>query len=234
MADASEKRTCAELLEQARSTGTITDAHGTPRPINSEINDRFCAALSGIVAREQPKLVIEIGMACGFSTLAILTALPEGSRLLSIDPFQHQDYHGLGHAMVSRSDRALAHTLIEEPDYLALPRLLGEGTIADLVYIDGMHTFDYVALDAFYADKLINVGGIIAFNDCGFRSIHKFLNYFVKHRDYEEIDVGLAPDYRGGNPLITVSRQLTGRSNQDRYFRKKSDWEPPHNYFKSF
>ncbi len=105
---------------------------------------------------------------------------------------------------------------------------------ADLVYIDGMHTFDYVALDAFYAHKLVRAGGIVAFNDCGFRSIHKFLRYFVKHREYEEIDVGLEPDYRGGNALITASRRLTGRSNQDRYFRKKSDWEPPHNFFRTF
>ncbi len=85
MADASGT-SCDELLADARRTGTISDAHGTARPVNSEITDRFCAALSGVVAREQPKLVIEIGMACGFSTLAILSALPEGSRLLSIDP----------------------------------------------------------------------------------------------------------------------------------------------------
>lgn len=227
-------RPCADLLAEARRTGSIVDAQGTPRPLNSEISERFCAALSAVVTREQPKLVIEIGMACGFSTLAILSALPQGARLLSIDPFQHRDYHGLGHALVQRSDRAEAHTLIEEPDYLALPRLLEQGTTADLVYIDGMHTFDYVALDAFYADKLVRPGGVVAFNDCGFRSIHKFLKYFRKHRDYEELDVGLAPDFKGGNPLITLSRRLTGRSNQDRYFRKKSDWEPVHNYFKTF
>ena len=73
-----------------------------------------------------------------------------------------------------------------------------------------------------------------AFNDCGFRSIHKFLKYFPKHRQYEELDVGLKPDFTGANPLFTAIRRATGRSNQDRYFRKLSDWEPPHNFFKSF
>lgn len=228
------KLPAAEILAETRATMLAVDAKGVERAINSEISLEFCKALAAVVVKEQPKLVIEIGMACGFSTLSILSVLPEGSRLISVDPFQHADYHGIGQALVSRSDRADAHELIEEVDYLALPRLLADGVKADLIYIDGMHTFDYVALDAFYSHKLLKTGGVVAFNDCGFRSIHKFLKFFVAHREYEEFDVGLKPNYRGANPVFTLLRRLTGRSNQDRYFRKKSDWEPQHNYFKSF
>lgn len=97
-----------------------------------------------------------------------------------------------------------------------------------------MHTFDYVALDAFYLDKTLKVGGVLAFNDCGFRSIHKFLKYFRRHRHYKEIEVGLSPDYRGRNPLVTAVRRLEGRSNHDRYFRKLDTWEPEHTYFRNF
>jgi len=227
-------KTPAELLANTRETMRAIDQTGVERPIHSEISAEFSKALTDIVTREQPKLVIEIGMACGLSTLSILSALPQDGVLMSVDPFQSTDYHGVGATLVGKSTRAASHRLIEKADYLALPEMVAEGVQADLVYIDGMHTFDYVALDAFYAHKLLRIGGIMAFNDCGFRSIHKFLKYFPKHRQYEELDVGLKPDFTGANPLFTAIRRATGRSNQDRYFRKLSDWEPPHNFFKSF
>ncbi len=202
--------------------------------IHAAIEPRLAIALRDQVSRLKPKTAIEIGMANGISTLAILAGLPAGSRLISIDPYQDTEWASAGRKLVARSDRAADHLILTEPDYLALPALLRDGAIVDFAYVDGMHTFDYVTLDAFFVDKLLPLGGVVAFNDCGFRSIHKFLKMFQSHRKYEELDVGLVPDYRGRNPLVTAVRRITGRSNQDRYFRKLEQWEPPHNFFKPF
>lgn len=221
------------LLSAAYAEMRVSDAQGTEHEVNSQIPPAFAAALTRTVEREAPMVAVEVGMAFGFSSLAILAGLPEGGELISIDPF-HDHYHRIGKTQVERSTRAGAHRLIEEPNFLALPRLLEQGLTIDFAYIDGMHTFDYVALDAFYLDKMLRVGGVLVFNDCGFRSIHKFLKYFGKHRHYAELDVGLARDCRGGNPLITLVRTIEGRSNQDRYFRKLDTWEPEHNEFHRF
>lgn len=202
--------------------------------LRGNIPRAFATALTAMVRREKPALCIEIGMAFGISTLAILEGLGDRGRLISIDPFQNSDYGGFGLGLVARTDRAAQHQLIEEPDYLALPQLLAEGHRPGFAYIDGMHTFDYVLLDGFYVDKLLPVGGVAAFNDCGFRSIHKYLKFFRGHRSYEELDAGLAPDYRGANPAITAWRTIQRRSNQDRYFRKLDDAEPLHNFFRNF
>lgn len=223
-----------ELLNEAHRTGRVINARGVAIEAHSQISLIFSQALSAFVAKERPKTVVEIGMAQGFSTLAILSTLPDGGALISVDPFQDSEYDGAGKSQVARSTRAAAHQLIAEPDYLALPKMVERGLKVDFAYVDGMHTFDYVLLDAFYLDKLIPAGGVIAFNDCGFRSIHKFLRYFRKHRDYSEIDLGLPRDCRGANPVITLLRTLTGRSNQDRYFRKISSWEPEHNFLRPF
>lgn len=216
-------RPVAELLAEALAN-----------PVDAAIEPRFAEALTRQVRACKPKLAIEIGMAGGISTLAILAGLDPDARLISIDPFQDTQWQGAGRKRVAQSDRAASHELRQEFDYLALPALLREGLQVDFAYIDGMHTFDYVALDAFFVDKLLPVGGVVGFNDCGFRSIHKFLRFWRDHRRYEELDAGLAPDYRGGNPLISLHRRLTGRSNQDRYFRKLDSWEPEHNWFKDF
>ena len=218
------------------SPQTILDAAlaGEFGEIHGNIPRAFATALTAMVRREKPALCIEIGMAYGISSLAILAGLGENGRLISIDPIQNSDFGGFGLDLVARTDRAAQHELIEAPDYLALPRLLAEGRCPDFAYIDGMHTFDYVLLDGFYIGKLLPVGGVAAFNDCGFRSIHKYLRFFRRHRRYEELDAGLTPDYRGANPAITAFRTLQRRSSQDRYFRKLSDFEPAHNFFKNF
>ena len=226
--------TPADLLAGMYSTQTATDSHGRSVSIRGTIEQHFANALTEVVRANDARVVLEVGMAFGASSLAILAGLPHDGQLVSIDPFQSEHYDGVGVAMIAKSTRASSHRLVERPNYLALPHLLEEGLAPDLVYIDGNHNFDYVALDAFYADKLLRVGGVIGFNDCGFRSVHKFLRYFRKHRRYDEIDSGLSPNYRGKNPLITMVRTAEGRSNQDRYFRKREEWEPSHNTFWRF
>lgn len=221
------KPAAAEVLENAY-------AAAGQQAIDAAIPPHFAAELTRQVRDAAPRLAVEIGMANGLSSVAILAGLPQGSKLISIDPFQRSDWHSEGLNLVAATDRAADHSLIERPDYLALPELLRDDVAVDFVYIDGMHTFDYVALDAFYADKLLSVGGIMAFNDCGFRSIHKFLKFFRQHRRYEELPSRLPSNFRGSNPLVTLVRAVQGRSNQDRYFRKLEAWEGEHNFFRNF
>ena len=176
---------------QAILDAALAGAHG---PLRGNISAPLATALTAMVRQARPRLCVEIGMAYGISTLAILEGLEPGARLISIDPFQDADFDGFGRKLVALTDRADQHEVWQEPDYLALPRLIDQGAAVDFVYIDGMHTFDYVLLDGFYADKLVPVGGVIGFNDCGFRSIHKYLKFFRSHRDYEELDAGLRPE----------------------------------------
>ena len=218
------------------SAQVVLDAalDGEYGPLAGNITRELATALTAMVRRTKPVLAIEIGMAYGISTLAILAGLEDGARLISIDPYEHEHYHGFGLNLVARTDQAGQHELCEIPDYLALPEMIGAGTTIDFAYIDGMHTFDYVLLDGFFVDKLLPVGGIVGFNDCGFRSVHKYLKFFRSHRDYEELDSGLEPDYRGRNPAVSLVRRLEGRSSHDRYFSKRSASEPEGTFFRRF
>ena len=70
-------------------------------------------------------------MAFGVSSLAILCALADrsrGAKLVSIDPRQSCDWKGAGLAAIARAGFGDHHQLIEDFDYLALPRLLASGT----------------------------------------------------------------------------------------------------------
>jgi predicted O-methyltransferase YrrM len=197
----------------------------------------YAIALFRIVVTRQPTTMLEIGMANGASTIAILSALAElgGKRLLiSIDPNQSSEWHNVGINNVTANGLMSYHRLIEEPDYLALPNLVREHTPLEAAYIDGWHTFDYTLLDFFYIDKMLAAGGIVGFNDCGYRATSRVLRFVVSHRKYNEIDAGIKQTYKGRNMLFSLARRLLNMPDNDRWFSKTSDWEPAWNYYASF
>ncbi len=226
----------SETLTAIFATGEVLTPDGQPVPLRSGISVVNANALYGAVRARRPQLVVEIGMAHGISSLAIATALHEngdGGRLISIDPFQHARYQGVGVANLSRAGLSGCHTLLEQPDYLALPGLLAEGAQVDLGYIDGYHTFDYTLLDFFYLDRLLPVGGVVGFNDVLWRAVRKVIGFVKTHRKYQELKLA-APDYHSHRPFVTTLRRLTRLSKSDRYFEKLAAWEPRYDYFRPF
>jgi len=224
------------LFQEIMQTEFLSAAEDDDGARRGAISSEQAAALHNVVAQRQPSLAVELGMANGLSTMAILTAMRASGagRLISIDPHQSTEWGGDGSARVARYQLAAAHTLVEDYDYLALPRLLEAGTVVDLAYVDGWHTFDHVLLDIFYIDRMLRVGGVIGFNDCGFPAVHKALKFLLSHRSYEEIDVGLKPDYAAANRQRRAIRRIVRWSRNDRYFQKLSEWRPPWNFYKVF
>jgi predicted O-methyltransferase YrrM len=229
------------VLKEMLIDRRVINREGETRPVLSAIRPRYAEALYRFVLQARPRLTVEVGLANGASTLSILTALADiggDGKLVSIDPFQREDYAEQGLINVERAGLAARHAWIGEADYLSLPRLLGEGTKVDFGYIDGWHTFDYTLLDFWYLDKMLPVGGHVAFNDCGWRAVQKAIGFLLTHRKYVEVDVGLAPSVVLGRELIRWTTGRWGRQykrmNQDRYFRKVEAWEPPHDFFRSF
>lgn len=211
--------------------GRAQDANGRWHELREEIPLAYAEALYKVVAAQRPSTALEVGHATGTSALAMGAALAsrraENARLISIDPGQADGWQDIGRTAMRTAGLDDLHELVEEFDYLALPRLLADGVRLQFAYIDGWHTFDYVLLDFFYIDKMLDEGGVIGFNDCGWPATHKVLRFLCGHRRYSEIDAGLPRTYRGRVPLAgTVAKRLSGRSDPDRYFRKLADWEP--------
>lgn len=234
---------CPVLAEMIMS-GSAPAADGTAVAMHSFIPQPYAEALHRLVLQERPDFVVEIGMAFGVSTLAILSALDRlggAGRLLSIDPLQARSFYGCGLAAVKRAGLDQRHELIEAFDYEALPRLLSSGQTLDMAYIDGWHTFDYVLLDWWYIDRMLRGGGVVGFNDCGWPAVDKAIKFVMSHRRYAELDVGLpleAADYSRAKGLkrrlLRRDVRSSYRQAQDRYFRKLGAWEPSWDFYVEF
>lgn len=244
---------CA-VLKEMFDTGMAIRPSGDVVPMHSNLSVQTAEALYSVVLANRPSVIIEVGMAFGISSLAMLTALHRvgsAGQLISVDPHQSSQWGACGITVIERAGFKDKHRLIEEFDYAALPKLLGSGQRAQLAFIDAWHTFDYVLLDFWYLDKMLDVGGIVGFDDCTFPSVHKAIRFIQSHRKYEEIDVGLpvrTENYSGlrgrvkrlmSPKLLNWARHLTGRqtrfyTRQNRYFRKTQQWEPNWDFFADF
>jgi predicted O-methyltransferase YrrM len=244
---------CAVLREMFDG-GMSVSPSGAPEAVHSNLTIDTAEILYNVVLENRPSIVIEIGMAFGVASLAILSALEKiggCGQLISIDPNQSTDWKQCGVAAVERAGLKDRHTLIEDFDYFALPRLLGSGQRVDFAFIDGWHTFDYTLLDFWYLDRMLDAGGIVAFDDCGFPAVDKAIRFITSHRKYDEIDVGLPAakeSYAGlrgavkrmvGLRVLNEFRRLTGRQTgiytpYNRYFRKVERWEPTWQFFTEF
>ena len=204
--------------------------------LHSGISPADQHALYSVVRRYKPEIIVEIGMAYGFSTLAILKGLEENGsgKLTSIDPNQTTEWQSIGLARVKEAGHHLRHTLIERPDYLALPGLLSQGIEIDFAYVDGWHTIDYVMLDIFYLDRMLRPEGVIGFNDCDKIAVRRAIKYLMTHRQYRELDVGLPRNYRSRNWAYTAARWLLRWPTHDRYFVKLRSWEPEWGFHRWF
>jgi predicted O-methyltransferase YrrM len=228
------------------------DSAGHSVPLRENVAPEFATALYRAVLNERPSEVVEVGMAYGATSLAILTALKTvgaGGRLTTIDPYQRKEWKGIGILNVERAGLGSYHTMIEDFDYLALPRLIEGGVEIDFAYVDGRHNFEYALLDFFYIDKMLRRGGVVGFNDCDWLPVRAVLRFVRRHRQYERIDVGLDALYGDRAPWTRVVRRvdrrltrgratdtkavgsLLGRRREDQYWRKIGTGETPHGYW---
>ena len=113
----------------------------------------------------------------------------KGVMHISIDPFQtkphvgvpenEKGWDGLGVFNVYQTGLYPMMRLVEEKSHVALPKLLeqyGEGSF-DVIFIDGMHLYDYTLVDAFYAALLLKKGGMMVIDDVRHPSVKEVAWY---------------------------------------------------------
>ena len=169
----------------------IQTANTTDRPAG--MRESEIGIICELVAKNRFSEILEIGMANGSSSTAILSTIqPAGGNLVSIDPYQlvpanQGGYAGGGVKNVENAGLAHLHTLLPEPDYIALPKLVEQGKKFDFIFIDGYHAFDYTFIDFFYADLLLRKGGILAFHDTAFPAVHKVCRFIAANKSYDVV-----------------------------------------------
>lgn len=218
-----------ELLQQILERGTVEAADGSVLPLRNHVKPVFLPGMYDVARSTEPRLIVEIGMSFGVSSLVLAQALADtgpGGRLISVDPFEDSIFRGIGRLNVVRSGLDVTLQVVTEPSYLVLPRLIEAGERADLVFIDGNHTRDYVRTDTFLAHRLVRVGGVVGLDDTPNRHIAQLCRDLLTDYHYEEVT--RRPAYGWPRRVRHRLARAIGfpRHPRVRYFKKLDEHEP--------
>jgi predicted O-methyltransferase YrrM len=175
------------VLAEILSTKRVLKRDGTTIPLDYNISDSEGTALQRLIREVKPRVTLEIGMAYGISTLYICEALKDvgGERHIVIDPGPVEGWLDAGLFNVERAGYASLLEFHNDSSHRVLPALEREGRRVGVAVIDGWHTFDYTFVDFFYVDRLLDVGGVVMFDDAEYYpAIRKVARYVATHRRY--------------------------------------------------
>jgi predicted O-methyltransferase YrrM len=184
----------AELLD----TSKVKTASGSGSvDVHSSISASEGQFLQELIRQVDPTITLEVGLAYGVSALFICEALKvrKGTQHIAIDPNQHGgpwgfNWDGIGIANLQRAGFGNIVRLIESPSYRALSELESSGQRIDFAFIDGWHTFDFSLVDFFFIDRMLNVGGIVAFDDADWPAVRKVCRFARTNLSYSLMNVG--------------------------------------------
>lgn len=225
----------SEMLTENRTIGR-SGKQFTGLPSNSTLNNlRF---IQKTMRERKPERTLEVGLAFGASTLVFCSEHHRLGRQASnqhtaIDPIQPFPlYDEAGVYAVERA--GLGNFLDYHPAYseFVLPRLLEEDRRYDFIYVDGSHLFENVLIDAFYCAKLLNDGGLIAFDDSSDKHVAKVMSFMRTNLSNSLREI-LPKDIRSSVARLLGKRQLTtferlscqGQHQPRRFDTPLRDWD---------
>lgn len=183
---------------------------------------------------------LEVGLAFGGSCLVFtqthrdLGSSPQRQHV-AIDPFQASPW--IDDAGLLATERAGLSGYLDfrgAPSCLVLPELLKTDEKFGLVYIDGSHLFEDVFIDFYYIVRILEVGGIVLFDDSADPHVSKVLRFIRKNLAEPLPEFNLAPYRPTENALKYLLASSAGKI-QLTAFQRKADpirkWNSPYRNF---
>lgn len=180
----------SHVLDEILRSGVVKSATGEELPIHSQIPKEEGEFLQKLILETKPRASVEVGLAYGISSLYICEALTQvgAERHVVIDPYQNGGWKGIGLKNLKEAGYEKLIDFKELSSHVALPQLEAEGLKIGFAFVDGWHTFDYTLMEFFYIDRLLEVGGVIAFDDTLYPSVRKVCRYIVTNRAYTVVN----------------------------------------------
>ena len=107
-----------------------------------------------------------------------------------MDPKQTSHWKNIGRRALSAAGLLDAGVVLHEaPAHTVLPRLVEQDRRIQFAFIDGWHMLDYVMVEAFYCDLMLEVGGVIALHDLWMPGLQVFASAWCANRCYRPVSL---------------------------------------------
>jgi predicted O-methyltransferase YrrM len=143
--------------------------------------------LYDLVVQRKPERILEVGLAWGGSAIHLSAGQRDngGGLHIAIDPLQNTVWSGIGASEIrrlglgDRPDGQDGFRLVERRSDALMPELLEKGEKFQFIFIDGDHSFHAVFVDLYFAEKLLDVGGLLILDDARHPPIVPILSYIA-------------------------------------------------------
>ena len=184
----------------------------------------------------KPDHTLEIGLAFGGSALTFAQSHKDLGREplkqhTAIDPAQSKGWDDTGRLVLENAELAGYVEVIEAYSSQALPRLVEERRRFGMAYIDGSHQFEDVLMDFVFTHEMLEVGGVILFDDSTDSQVAKVLRFVEANYDEIYAPVSLARYRAGVSAKLKYEVASYLRRSQMRAYRKlkegRQNWGKP-------
>ncbi|MEQ9486501.1 class I SAM-dependent methyltransferase [Coleofasciculus sp. F4-SAH-05] len=198
-------------LKNIIKNGQTIDRDGNIIPIRGMSTINNLQIIRGLILDSCPKKTLEIGLAFGGSALAILSTLQEVHTRkdflhTAIDPYQSTAWKNSATTVITQEQLDKNFRFFEEYSSLVLPRLISKHEKFGLVYIDGSHLFEDVFVDFYFVVQLLEMNGIVIFDDCRNNHVRKVIQ-FIKN-NYSKILMSHAICFQGKSLPKKIANKL--------------------------
>lgn len=204
------------LINRIFETRSLVDRNGGRQPLDVYIPQAEGDLLYSLVRYLKPSVSIEVGLANGISAAHIAEGLHQNGigQHIAIDPFQHGDWSDIGLVTLEHAGVAERVTLDQRPSHWVLPELESRGLRTQFAFIDGSHLFEYVMADFLGVDRILDIGGLIAFDDSDWPAITSVIRFALRNRNYSVFETGTVIESGPHRPRRTAQllRRLATRS----------------------
>jgi predicted O-methyltransferase YrrM len=186
--------TLKQMIAQGTATG-LTGKEFNVLPALSTFGN--LQILRQLIIKKKVASSLEIGLAFGGSALTMLATMREIHRdaefqHTAIDPLQNTVWDGVGLNLIDKEKLNDRFVFYEQYSCYVLPRLAMEQCKYDLIYVDGSHLFEDVFVDFYFASDLLQVGGIVVFDDCTDAHVAKLIRFVQRNYANQLSEIDLA------------------------------------------
>ena len=139
--------------------------------------------------------ILELGMGYAQYTIILLQILNyynsvynlnrKNFKLTSVDQYQKSKWKNIGVKNVEKIELEDHHKLIKEKSTIALPILIKDLKMYDIIFLTGWYKFDYMLFDLLNAYELLKIDGFIIINDISLPGIEQLIKFI--ENNYESL-----------------------------------------------
>ena len=201
----------SELAKQIQRDGFVQTSTGKQLPLRSATDAAQCEFLSSLVSTIKPEQSVEIGLAYGLSTLYICEALSSQkvARHMVCDPFQFDDvWQGVGVKNIADAGYGDIVQFNEVPGDRMLARMALDANRIQFAYVDADKRFDANLVYFWWLDQMLDVGGILVWDDCDWPALRRVARIIAQHPNYSVHAAHGNPTYSWKRRLVSAAARV--------------------------